>query len=226
MINWKKVAKSLFKGRKNVLALQSWADNPELELKVDQQGMLARLGARSTGLLAEAYWQFMHSLGGVTADTNYVELELEAPSGRRGHNVLVTIRKCDRPSPHNLRQVAEARVLELEQQVKQLQSRPITDSELADELIRRINELMQGPPNVRDDIASLFDCEVDASLATYQHPTLQVTAEGNLRLLGFLNGVVGTLKSGPRKGWGHIIGHFTTDGNMLERLEKTDVQGS
>ena len=89
----------------------------------------------------------------------------------------------------------------------------MTDIELADELITRLNKLIEHP-DVRQDISALLAVGVPCSEATIQHPTLQVgwatkedfakQRKSKLGLLGFLNGLVGVFPDGSKKDWGLI----------------------
>lgn len=100
----------------------------------------------------------------------------------------------------------------------------ITDAILAVALIERLNRLIEDP-DVRADLARILATRVPTSRATFVHPTIQVRGDapesGTVGLLGLLNGIVGTLPDGPRKGWGYITAALADDGALL-RFELTD----
>jgi len=94
----------------------------------------------------------------------------------------------------------------------------IPDDDLADTLIARLNKLIENP-DVRKDVEALIEHRVPCSQATLDHPTIQAgwpSAAQDAGLppsfgfLGLLNGIVGTLKGGPKKGWGYITATFDT----------------
>lgn len=99
----------------------------------------------------------------------------------------------------------------------------MTDTELADELIARLNALIEDE-EIREAVEQLClrqRAKVHGTaLAT--HPTIQVIQEGDLYLLGFLgllNGVVGAILEGEDKGCGYIAALYAfTD------AEKTDMK--
>jgi hypothetical protein len=69
----------------------------------------------------------------------------------------------------------------------------MTDDELADELVMRLNGLLKNP-QVKRDIDDLFEQNVVASTATRSHSTLRVIDDEpnapKLRVLGLLNGLL------------------------------------
>jgi hypothetical protein len=95
----------------------------------------------------------------------------------------------------------------------------ITDEELADELIGRLNKLIENPA-VRKDIGSLIDTRVGCSGTTRDHATIQVVDGKWLGLMGVLNGLVGIMPTGHRQGWGYIAAEFSDDG-VFERFKRT-----
>lgn len=90
----------------------------------------------------------------------------------------------------------------------------MTDEQLADEIIARLNAMIQDPA-VRADIIKLLDVRVPVSVATADHPTIQVL-DGKMGTLGFLNGIVGVIPSGEKKDWGYITAVFDDDGDLAE----------
>jgi hypothetical protein len=93
----------------------------------------------------------------------------------------------------------------------------VTDTELADELVLRLNKLIEDP-DVRKDIGALIETRVPCSKATLDHPTIQAgwsTKEDfekqtspKLGILGLLNGIVGVYPDGTKKGWGLVSANF------------------
>jgi len=86
----------------------------------------------------------------------------------------------------------------------------MNDAYLAEEIIQRLNRLIQDP-NVRDDIGKLLEVRVNASPETCNHPTIQVQSD-LLGTLGLLNGIVGSINSGSKQGWGYIAAVFDDNG--------------
>lgn len=85
---------------------------------------------------------------------------------------------------------------------------PNSNPELADQIIERLNMLIEDP-EIRSDVFALLNVAVPASAATVNHPTIQCgnrMPDGgpSLRLIGLLCGVCGAIQDGPRAGQGHI----------------------
>lgn len=98
-----------------------------------------------------------------------------------------------------------------------------SDSDLADEVIARLNALIQDP-NIRADLEKLINERIAVSKETIDHPTIQVAADSNtLGFLGLLNGIVGTITEGRLKGWGYIAAVYD-DSGKLERFRRTDTE--
>jgi len=87
------------------------------------------------------------------------------------------------------------------------------DVEIANEIIQRLNALIQDP-RVREDVGRLLEVRVNASLETCEHPTIQVHSD-LLGTLGLLNGITGVIESGPKQGWGYITAVFDDDGKLM-----------
>jgi len=97
------------------------------------------------------------------------------------------------------------------------------DDALADELIRRLNALLENP-EVRADIEKLIETRVSTSAATNAHPTIQIGGDKygtGLGFLGLLNGVTGTIVGGKYDGWGYIAAFFDDD-NHLSHFQRTE----
>lgn len=91
----------------------------------------------------------------------------------------------------------------------------MTDLELANELLLRLNKLIQDDDDVRRDVGKLVDAHIPCSKATADHPTIQV-GDNSVGFLGVLNGLAGVLPDGPKKGWGYITAVMGDDGELLE----------
>lgn len=99
----------------------------------------------------------------------------------------------------------------------------ISNEQLADLLIERLNELIKDP-DVRRDISTLFETRIKCSVATAGHPTIQAVEEG-FGTLGLLNGLVGTIGEGKRKGWGFITAVYDDSHGtdpVIIRFERTN----
>jgi hypothetical protein len=99
----------------------------------------------------------------------------------------------------------------------------MNDADLADEIIARLNKLIEND-EVRKDISRLIETRVPCSKATLDHPTIQAgwptkdqVGSPNVGFLGVVNGLLGILPDGPKKGWGYITAHFedNPDGGLL-----------
>ena len=102
----------------------------------------------------------------------------------------------------------------------------MTDAELADVIIDRLNALIRDS-EIANDLAKLIEARVHCSLKASEHPSLQVLQikEGEPPLLGFLgvlNGLVGVVPEGVRQGWGYIGADFDDYGNLL-RFKRTET---
>ena len=101
----------------------------------------------------------------------------------------------------------------------------MTDAELADVLIERLNSIISDP-KVREDIGRLIEERILVGEMTAAHPSVQIqqNAAGDdvLGFLGLLNGVVGTISDGKRKGWGFVAAVFDSSGR-LRRFCRTDA---
>ena len=97
-------------------------------------------------------------------------------------------------------------------------STPLDDRRLAEELVYRLNLLIKNE-EIRKDVFTLLETRIPVCPQTCKHPTIQVS-DGKLGLLGFLNGLVGTMTP---LGYGHIAAVFSDDGLILERFELMQV---
>lgn len=90
----------------------------------------------------------------------------------------------------------------------------MTDEELADEIIRRLNKLIEHP-HVREDIEKLIEARIGPCRdATAAHPTIQ-TVGLTFGFLGLLNGIVGAMPPGLHEGWGYILAVFDDDMKLV-----------
>lgn len=94
------------------------------------------------------------------------------------------------------------------------------DLELAEALIPRLNSLLTDP-RVRADIDRLIETRIPVSTSTADHPSIQVT-DDKLGFLGLLNGLTGTIPSGPKEGWGYIAAVYSEAGELTRFELSTD----
>jgi hypothetical protein len=96
------------------------------------------------------------------------------------------------------------------------------DRAFADEVIERLNDIVVDP-DVAQDVGRLilYGKTPISSKATLNHKSIQCPT-GLLGFLGQLNGIVGTIDSGPRESWGFIVARF--EGNRLIKFERTKEQ--
>lgn len=87
------------------------------------------------------------------------------------------------------------------------------DIELADEIIARLNNLIQHS-EVRQDVSKLIETRISCSKATRDHSTIQ--AGESFGFLGLLNGIVGVIPDGKKEGWGYITASFDDKGKLTQ----------
>lgn len=94
----------------------------------------------------------------------------------------------------------------------------MTDEQLADIIIGRLNKLIEDP-NVRKDIQNLIEARVPASWETVKKTIVQVheddAGKDVFGFLGLLNGLVGEISGGLYNGYGHICAVYDKDDNLL-----------
>lgn len=96
----------------------------------------------------------------------------------------------------------------------------IPDPQLADEIISRLNALIQDPA-IREDVGRLIETRVSCSEATTNHPTIQTQDGPQFGFLGLLNGILGAIPEGERlAGWGYVAANFD-DGGRLTHFSRT-----
>jgi hypothetical protein len=91
---------------------------------------------------------------------------------------------------------------------------------LADEIITRLNNLC-ADPHVRTALASLIDARVRVRPEVEAHPTIQVVktagqANATVGFIGILNGLIGAIPEGEKKGWGYIAANYSDDDGKPE----------
>lgn len=100
----------------------------------------------------------------------------------------------------------------------------MTDADLADEVIARLNEIISNPA-VRADVRTLMEQRIVAATATADHPTIQVIVSPDgtptFGCLGLINGIIGTVKGGKKDGWGHVSAEYADDGSLI-RFVRTE----
>ncbi len=95
----------------------------------------------------------------------------------------------------------------------------MTDLDLAQEIIDRLNRLIQEPesPGVATALLSVMQSRISIDMAVADHPTLQVSVDEGcayLGWLGILNGIVGVIPSGEHHDWGYITAVVEDDGTL------------
>jgi hypothetical protein len=104
---------------------------------------------------------------------------------------------------------------------------PSLDADLADELIGRLNELIENRA-ARQAVETLIGAHLAVPQVLANHPTIQVDTDAGAGIivragfLGLLNGLVGTIQEGPRSGWGYVAAYY--DEHRLVRFIRTDPQ--
>jgi len=91
----------------------------------------------------------------------------------------------------------------------------MTDSELADLIIERLNKILDYDKNA---ISNLLSTRVLCNQAIADHPTVQVLFTGSVTkvgVLGLINGLVGVIPEGKYKNWGYITAEVDDDDNIL-----------
>lgn len=97
------------------------------------------------------------------------------------------------------------------------------DRELAKILIDRLNDLIKDY-RTREAISTLLGVRAVIHRDCSDHPTIQTggsVVQPTLSFLGLLNGIVGVIPSGRKKGYGYITVVLDDDAK-LERFELTD----
>jgi hypothetical protein len=95
------------------------------------------------------------------------------------------------------------------------------NSKLADLVIERLNDIAKTDPAA---ITAMIKTRVSCNEAMANHPTAQVIGTdggGMIGLLGVVNGIVGVIPDGAKRGWGYITAYMDDDGNFV-RFERTD----
>jgi hypothetical protein len=99
----------------------------------------------------------------------------------------------------------------------QRKGKPMKDQDLADEIIARLNKLIEDK-DVRADVGRLVDMRLthEHSKATIRH----LKVGRGLGFVSMINGLVGSIKGGPHDGFGYIKTE-TDDNNRLVRFSRT-----
>lgn len=104
----------------------------------------------------------------------------------------------------------------------------MTDQELADELIERMNRVIRESEAARDAVSRLIQERIPAQPGLGPHPTIQVELRGEevyVGFLGILNGTIGAIPEGDKRGWGYVCARFDSepDGTLvLVDFQRTD----
>jgi hypothetical protein len=97
----------------------------------------------------------------------------------------------------------------------------MTKEQLADLLIKRLNEIIKYD---KQALGNLINIRTKCNNAMANHPSVQVVAYGEdqptVGMLGIINGIVGTIDTGSKRGCGLITAIFQ-DGT-LTHFRRTD----
>jgi hypothetical protein len=96
----------------------------------------------------------------------------------------------------------------------------VSKEQVADYLIESLNKLIEDP-EVREDVSKLIDLRIPCSMATQESPLIQCV-NNSVGFLGILNGIVGTIDTGKRAGWGFITAVYDDDGYRLIKFCRTE----
>lgn len=96
---------------------------------------------------------------------------------------------------------------------------PMNDLDLARELVGRLNRLCEDP-EVREVLGRLIESRV-AAPSLQDDSTIQASGRGDVGFLGVLNGLVGIIPDGPKKGRGFVAAVRDTGTHELLRFELT-----
>lgn len=95
------------------------------------------------------------------------------------------------------------------------------DQDLADVIIGWLNEIVATDPMA---VVQLLQYRVPCNHSLANHRTVQVCADDGaitVGMLGIINGLIGTIPTGPKKGWGYVSTEFADDGSII-RFVRTD----
>ncbi|MCH8242880.1 MAG: hypothetical protein IH897_09745 [Planctomycetes bacterium] len=104
-----------------------------------------------------------------------------------------------------------------------MKKKDIQNTVLANEIISRLNEMISKDESVRQALSLLTQYRVELpDEALRNHSTIQVGSVGSdehvgavdLGFLGMLNGIVGVIPDGERKGWGYVMAVVDRDGTI------------
>lgn len=104
----------------------------------------------------------------------------------------------------------------------------ISDRQLAEELVTRLNKLIEDPA-VKQLIGRLIETRVEVQPSVAEHSTIQTVKvhfgtedllsiqvwEDHVGFLGLLNGIVGVIPDGDHAHWGYITSRFDDSGELL-----------
>lgn len=99
----------------------------------------------------------------------------------------------------------------------------LNDRALAQELVRRLNRLIDQSEPARKALELLCHSRVGPIEGIGPHPTIQVWEDETVTFLGMINGLVGTIPGGRREGWGHIAAIFEEGPSDLVRFEVVEL---
>lgn len=118
------------------------------------------------------------------------------------------------------------RALELATE-EQVTARPMTDPEFTDELIRRLNVLIEDP-DAKVVVDGMIANRIIAAKSLEDHPTIRVRTDRpeylypTVSLTGLLNGLCGSVHGGPVDGYGLLCHVMDSDSGELLKFARTD----
>jgi hypothetical protein len=100
----------------------------------------------------------------------------------------------------------------------------MNDEEFAQELVQRLNGLCQDS-KVKEVVQKLLSLKIDVDEEVLHHPTLQVGCSQGFQLgfLGLLNGLMDTVKDGPKSGFGQIATIRDTNRNLIQFIKTQEI---
>lgn len=98
----------------------------------------------------------------------------------------------------------------------------MNDRELAEEIVRRLNSLLDSHPEARGFLTAYAQTKIPApTRLAVEHPTIQAT-DGDFRVgfVGVLNGLIGCIEA---NGQGHVVAGYDRKTGQLLRFILTEL---
>lgn len=102
----------------------------------------------------------------------------------------------------------------------------MTNEEFTDELVRRLNVLIDDD-DVKNVVVSMIASRIVGAKSLRDHPTIRVRMETDtfypsVNLIGLLNGICGSVEEGARAGAGLLCSVVNKEGGYLIAFARTD----